>query len=164
MAGIAIFRLLNLEVQMNAQMIPSMNYELVFRDEYCEIFTLTSIPCIYQRYYQLPEGKEYLRSTLQLILDIAKNEQEQGRHTHYLIEVYQGKMLPSDDVTWIQKDFIAQLWESGIRHVAYVSSHNVFSQFVMENILENKFPEKVTIRVFQDLDNALQWLHHLPVS
>lgn len=149
---------------MNAHVKPSMNGQLVFRDECCEIFTLPTVSCIYQRYYQLPGCKDDLKKSLQLILDIAKKEHEQGKQTYYMIEVNQGKMLPSDDITWIQKDFIAQLWESGIRHVAYVSRHNVFSQFVMENILEGKFPEKVTIRVFQDLNNAWQWLYHLPVG
>ncbi len=122
---------------------------------------IESVPCLCHRYFHSPQDCGYLKNNLQLILELAKKELASGKLTPYLIEVYEGKLLPSDDVTWIQKDFITQLWESGIRHVAYVSRNNVFSQFVMETLLEGKSPEKVTIRIFRDIDDAFQWLERI---
>lgn len=136
-------------------------YQPLFKDDYCEIMMIESVPCLCHRYFHSPQDSNYLKNNLQLILELAKKELETGRFTPYLIEVHEGKLLPSDDVTWIQKDFIPQLWESGIRSVAYVSKNNVFSQFVMETLLEGKSPEKVTIRIFQDIEDAFQWLEYL---
>ncbi len=135
--------------------------QTIFQDEYCKIVRLTAIPCICQHFVRSPADKGYLKNTLQMILELAQKELALGRRMYYLIEVYEGKLLPSDDVTWIRKDFIPQLVASGICYVAYVSKNNVFSQFVMETLLEGKNPDKVTIRVFQEIDIALEWLAHL---
>ena len=138
--------------------------QVVFRDDYCEILNLTALACICQRYFktQVDVDGACLKNSLQMILELAKTELSKGRHMHYLIEVNEGRLLPSDDVTWIRKDFIPQLHASGICYVAYVSKNNVFSQFVLETLLEGKSPDKVTIRVFQDMDMAFEWLRHVP--
>ncbi len=146
---------------MNVHADSMMNTPAIYRDAYCEIILLPTIPCLCHRFFHEPQDKDYVRNNLQLILELAKQQLEAGRLTPYLLEVFEGKLLPSDDVTWIRKEFLTQLWESGIRNVAYVSRNNVFSQFVMETLLEGKSPEKVIIRIFKDLDEALLWLQRL---
>lgn len=98
---------------------------------------------------------------MRVILSVAKLWSSGGIPVFYWLEVKEGEFLPSEDVTWIRKDVLPQLVEAGIRYVAYVSRNNLFRNFSQENILDTEQSKRLSLRVFQENEDALLWLEQL---
>jgi hypothetical protein len=133
----------------------------VYQDRFCQISTLHACRGVYQYYHQLPQARELLEPSMRVILSVAKLWSSGGIPVFYWLEVKEGEFLPSEDVTWIRKDVLPQLVEAGIRYVAYVSRNNLFRNFSQENILDTEQSKRLSLRVFQENEDALLWLEQL---
>lgn len=79
-----------------------------------------------------------------------------GSFKAYLIKVNNGKILPPEDLAWVEKLNLPRLFKAGISKVAYVSPENLFSNLEMEKEIE---PGKIfRIRIFKRIHDAAQWL------
>ena len=130
----------------------------VYQDEYCKISIAESKFCIYQCYHQLPKSREFLKPSMEVILSLAKHWSVNAIAVFYFLEVEDGQLLPSEDITWVRKDVIPQLADAGIQFVAYVSQNNLFRRFSQDNMIGGGAGKRLSLRVFQDRQDALLWL------
>lgn len=133
-----------------------LNY--IYQDAFCKIGISESKNCIYQYYHQLPESRDLMRSSMEVILSLAKEWSVSAIAVFYFLEVEEGKLLPSEDITWVRRDVIPQLADAGIRFLAYVSQNNLFRQFSHDNMQGSAPGRSLSLRVFQDRQDALEWL------
>lgn len=79
-----------------------------------------------------------------------------GNFSAYLIKVNNGKILPPDDLSWVENFNLMRLYKAGISRVAYVSPQNIFNSLEMEKEL---VPGKIfQIRIFKKMEDAIVWL------
>lgn len=83
-----------------------------------------------------------------------------NKFSSYLIEVKEGRLLPSEDKVWLENLDLSTLDRSGISKVAYVSPQNIFNSLEMEKILING--AVIKIKVFRNANDAVQWLEQHP--
>lgn len=133
----------------------------VYKDKYCQISISVNNYCIYQHYYELPLGKEVLKPSVEIVLSLARGLSVSGTAVSYLLEVVDGKLLPSEDVTWLTKEVIQQLADCGIRFVGYVSENNLFRKFNQDNLKGATPGNSLNMGIFQDRQEALHWLDHM---
>lgn len=133
----------------------------VYQDAFCKISICESKYCIYQCYSQLPENRDLLNPSMEVILSLARQWSVSAIAVFYLLEVEEGKLLPSEDITWVRKDLIPQLSDAGIQFLAYVSQNNLFRQFCHDNMLGSASGRNLSLRVFQDRQDALLWLRQV---
>ncbi len=135
-----------------------MLFTPIYQDDYSKVSISENNYCIFQCYYQHPDSKELLRPSMEFILTLAKDWSAGAIAVFYMLEVEEGELLPSEDITWVRKDVIPQLADAGIRFLAYVSQNNLFRQFSHDN-LPGSFPGRsLSLRIFQDRQDALLWL------
>lgn len=146
---------------MNNQDNVSLPLQWEYDDAFCSIYSVDTLSVIYQYYQTLPQTKEQLQPSLEVVLALACQMQKSHASVFYWVEVQEGQFLPSDDVTWIRKDLIPQLYHAGIRAIAYVSRHNLFRDFKLENLMAPLQDTNLTLRVFQETAQACQWLMQL---
>lgn len=146
---------------MNPNSNSDLLFEQVYQDDYCQVSISISNYCICQYYYQLPLSKEFLKPSMELILSLAREWSASGNSSFYLVEVVEGQLLPSEDITWVRKDVIPQLADAGIRYVAYVSGNNLFRQFSQGNIMGSESGKSLNMRIFQEKEDALFWLDQI---
>lgn len=81
-----------------------------------------------------------------------------GSFEAYLIQVHNGKLLPPDDLSWVERFNLMRLYKAGISRVAYVSPQNIFNTMEMQKELK---PGKVFhIRIFRKASDAILWLEN----
>lgn len=78
----------------------------------------------------------------------------------YLIEVKEGRLLPSEDKVWLENLDLSILNRAGISRIAYVSPQNIFNSLEMEKILING--AVIKIKIFRNANDAVQWLEQHP--
>lgn len=78
------------------------------------------------------------------------------KFSSYLIEVKEGRLLPSEDKVWLENLDLETISEAGISRVAYVSPQNIFNSLEMEKILING--AVIKIKVFRNANDAVLWL------
>lgn len=130
----------------------------VYQDEFCKIGIGEGKHCIYQSYHKLPDRRDLLKPSMEVILSLAKQWSMNAIAVFYLLEVEEGELLPSEDITWARKDVIPQLADAGIRFLAYVSQNNLFRQFSHDNMPGSGPGKSLSLRVFQERQDALLWL------
>lgn len=81
---------------------------------------------------------------------------ESKKFSSYLIEVKEGRLLPSEDKVWLENMDLSLLNNAGIQRIAYVSPQNIFNSLEMEKILING--AVIKIKVFRNANDAAQWL------
>lgn len=82
------------------------------------------------------------------------------RFSSYLIEIKEGRLLPSEDRVWLENLDLTIMHSAGISRVAYVSPQNIFNSLEMEKILING--AVIKIKVFRNANDAVQWLEQHP--
>lgn len=133
----------------------------VYKDKYCQISISVDNYCIYQHYYELPLSKEAVKPSIEIVLSFARGLSVSGSAVSYLLEVIDGKLLPSEDVTWLTKEVIQQLADCGIRYVVYVSENNLFRKFNQDNLKGTIPDNSLNMGIFQNRLEALHWLEHM---
>ncbi len=77
------------------------------------------------------------------------------RFRFYIIKVNNGKLLPPEDQTWVERLNLKRLLNAGISNVAYISPLNVFNSLELEREVE---PGKnFRIKIFKDIKDAIHW-------
>ena len=137
---------------------------LVYQDEYCKISIAEGTYCIYQCYHRLPMSRDLLKPSMEVILSLARDWSVKAIAVFYFLEVEDGQLLPSEDITWVRKDVIPQLADAGIQFVAYVSQNNLFRRFSQDNMVGGGAQKSLSLRVFQDRQDALLWLGQVQKS
>lgn len=130
----------------------------VYQDAYCKISISESKNCICQFFHKLPESKDLLKPSMDVILSLAGQWSVGAIAIFYLLEVEEGELLPSEDITWVRSDVIPQLADAGIRFLAYVSQNNLFRHFSHDNLPGGSPGRRLSLRVFQERQDALLWL------
>lgn len=92
------------------------------------------------------------KSELREILGVISS----GNFSGYLIKVNNGRILPPEDLSWVERFNLLRLYRAGISQVAYVSPQNIFNSLEMEKELQpGKF---FRIRIFKKMADAVLWL------
>ncbi len=149
---------------MNPTSNPDLVLEQVYKDDYCQISISTNYYCICQYYYHLPLSRDLLNPALEFVLSQARQWFAAGISVFYLVEVLNGQLLPSEDITWFRKDAIPQLADAGISYLAYVSENNLFRNFSQGNQPGSALGKVLNLRIFQDKEDALLWLAQIKTT
>ena len=118
-----------------------------------------TVPCLIDtvtEFLYSAEFREHMNKGLELLIEKKKDHGEIG----WLANTKSIVVFQEDDTKWIIEDWHPRLVEAGIRHIAMVlpedelvlMSNDVFD----ENY--NTPVDKLTIKLFKDLDSAREWL------
>ena len=142
-------------------LINTFPLEEVYQDNYCRVCSIYTCFAMYQYYHQLPQTREFLIPPMKVVLALAHGWASRGIPAFYWLEVKEGEFLPSEDITWVREDVFPQLVDAGIHYVAYVSKNNLFRNFSHESIINPEQSQSLSLRIFQESRDAMQWLEEL---
>jgi len=78
---------------------------------------------------------------------------------------YQG-LVPTENRLWLQTEIIPQAYAAGVRKVAIVAPHDVFSRFYIESVKNGAefVTQELEMRYFNDLISAQGWITNQAVA
>ena len=85
------------------------------------------------------------------------------RCSGWIIKVNDGNLIPYEDEIWVGKlDFRWFHW-NGTLFLAYVSPNNLFSKLEIEKEMMTGSSQKINIRIFKELEDAITWFKSIHI-
>jgi hypothetical protein len=94
------------------------------------------------------------REGTQLMLDTLK----ENKASKVLADVRDMDLIGMDDQHWLEHVFLPAAMREGFKTLAIVSPRSYFNKVAIDNISEKIDREKLDINIFNNLDEARNWL------
>ncbi len=84
----------------------------------------------------------------------------------YISDIFYQGLVPTENRLWLQTEIIPEAYAAGIRKVAIVAPHDVFSRFYIESVKNGteSLTQELEMRYFNDLVTAQGWLINQAVA
>ncbi len=105
---------------------------------------------VFHRFIYGPRFREVLETGLQIF-------KEHGAQK-WLSDDRKNSTLTADDTKWALNDWNPRVYAAGWKYWAIVMPDKVVGQLNMERIMKDNIALGLTIKVFEDADEALKWL------
>lgn len=131
--------------------IDHLQEKVLIRNNHCLLATSLTGSILYQEHFH---SHVFSKSELKEILRVINS----GNFSAYIIKVNNGRILPTDDLSWVEHFNLMRLHKAGISQIAYVSPQNIFNSLEMEKELK---PGKILrIKIFKKIAEAILWLEN----
>ena len=70
------------------------------------------------------------------------------------------KVVKTNDLNWMSNEVLPALSRSGVQYFAIIMPDNPFGEMAVKMFVETS--SDITMKIFNDLPSAQQWIHHCP--
>ncbi len=130
-----------------------MSKKTILDTDYVTLWYYPETRIVHHKFHKYIYGEE-LRQVLEKGLAIF---QQYGAEK-WLSDDRENSALTTEDAAWAQEDWFPRVFESGWKYWALVMPDKVVGKVNMQRYIDNFAQQGLTIDVFDDPDEALQWL------
>ena len=130
-----------------------MSKQTIFDKEYATLWYYPENKIVHHEFHKFIYGAEF-RNVLTTGLDIFRKNGAQK----WLSDDRKNSALPTEDVNWAMGEWSPQVLAAGWKFWAVVMPDKVVGQLNMNRFMKRYIENGLTIKVFEDTDEALKWL------
>lgn len=130
-----------------------MSKTTVIDNDYATLWYHADNKIVHHQFHKFIHGEQF-RGVLEKGLEIFK---EYGA-TKWLSDDRLNSALPKEDGIWGLTDWNPRVFESGWKYWAVVMPDKVIGQTNMDYLMRENIERGLTVKVFEDADEALDWL------
>lgn len=135
--------------------------EEILNNDFCKVYydkTSNSIITIWKK----PTTSESFRAVYFFLLKKIKEYHADS----FISDIFCQGLVPTENRLWLQTEIIPKAYASGLRKVAIIAPHDVFSRFYIESVKNGSesVASEFDMRYFNDLLSAQSWLKNQCVA
>jgi len=130
-----------------------MNKVVVLDTEYATLWYYPEAKIVHHKWNKFIYGAEF-RQVLEKGLEIFKENGAQK----WLSDDRLNSALPTEDLNWSMNDWFHRAFGAGWKYWAIMMPDKVAGQMNMNRIMKRNIELGLNIKVFDDIDEALEWL------
>ena len=131
-----------------------MSEKLTILDtEYATLWFHPEAKIVHHQFHKFIYGEQF-RNVLEKGLEVFM---EKGA-TKWLSDDRKNSALPTEDMEWGLNDWNPRVFGAGWKYWAIVIPDKVVGQMNIDRLMKENIERGLTAKVFDDLDEALQWL------
>jgi len=115
------------------------------------------VPTVIIENNKYTSGEDF-REALTKTLDCFKENTATHLKLGWLADTGNAEVFPEEDIAWVNTVLNPQMYEAGVRFIAFVVPRDVFAGMGVEEYSENTDPDAISIRNFDNKDDAKVWL------
>ena len=130
-----------------------MPKETILDTDYATLWYYPEEKIVHHAFHRFIYGQKF-RDVLEKGMEIFKKHEAQK----WLSDDRKNSALPADDTKWAMEDWFPKVFEAGWKYWAIVMPDKAVGQMNMNRFISMYAEKGLTIELFEDLDEALDWL------
>lgn len=115
-----------------------------------------TVPCVIIENNKYTTGEDFREALTQTLVCFKEKSAEHSK-LGWLADTGNAEVFPEEDIAWVNNELNPQMYEAGVRHIAFVLPKDVFAGMGVEEYSENTDPNAITIQNFDDKEKAKEW-------
>ena len=127
--------------------------KVVFEEDFSKVWSDGYSPIVFAVLYHMPESIRF-KAMCEAHTKLVKRLSSEFKGIYSIFNMAEAQPIPLEALFLYHNVYLPQQFESGLRYKAYVKPRNLFSQFSLEEVVNNSDPGKVG--TFNSFEDALQ--------